>query len=51
MQGLNSISNYCPHFCKAIGSIECQVDPKSRKDGNPFDISDVKYPIEKNVIL
>ena len=51
LQGLNSISNYCPHFCKAIGSIECQVDPKSRKEGNPFDIADVKYPIEKKVIL
>lgn len=51
MESLNSISNYCPHFCKAIGSITCPVDPKSRKDGNPFDIENVKYPIEKNVIL
>ena len=51
MQGLNSISSYCPHFCKAIGTIKCHVDPRARKDGNPFDIQKVKYPIEKEVLL
>ena len=37
MQGLSSISNFCPFFCKGIGSIKCKVEPK-RKIKNPFDI-------------
>jgi hypothetical protein len=50
MEGLNEISSYCPHFCKSFGTIICKVDPKSRKEGNPFN-SDTKYPIEKEVLL
>ena len=50
MKGLNEISPYCPHFCKSIGSIICEVDPKYRKTENPFDITS-KYPIEKEVLL
>ena len=49
MQGLSSISNYCPFFCKGIGSIKCKVEP-SRKVKNPFTINS-KYPIEKDVLL
>ena len=49
MQGLSSISNFCPFFCKGIGSIKCKVEPK-RKIKNPFDIKS-KYPIEKEVLL
>ncbi len=51
MRGLNVLSAYCPHFCKYIGDIECQVDPRIRKSGNPFDISDVSHPIKKEVLL
>ena len=50
MKGLNEISRYCPHFCKSIGVIKCKIDPKCRKEGNPFN-SHVKYPIEKEVLL
>jgi thiol-disulfide isomerase/thioredoxin len=50
MEGLNEISGYCPHFCKSIGVVKCKVDPKSRKEGNPFN-SNAKYPIEKEVLL
>ena len=50
MEGLNEISGYCPHFCKSIGTIKCKVDPKSRKEGNPFN-SESKYPIEKEVLV
>ena len=50
MEGLNEISGFCPHFCKSIGTIKCRVDPKSRKEGNPFN-TNVKYPIEKEVLL
>lgn len=50
MEGLNELSPYCPHFCKSIGSILCKVDPKSRKEGNPFNTS-AKYHIQKEALL
>lgn len=50
MNGLNEISPYCPHFCKAVGTILCEVDPKIRKEGNPFQIR-TKHPIEKEILL
>lgn len=50
ISGLTEISSYCPHFCKSIGTILCNVDPKHRKSGNPFNIES-KYPIEKEVLL
>jgi hypothetical protein len=51
MRGLNALSAYCPHFCKYIGNIECEVDPRARKEGNPFNISEVSHPIKKEVLL
>lgn len=54
MQGLKEINTYCPHFCKGIGLIQCQVDAKYKKSDdekyNPFVIQN-KYPIEKEVLL
>lgn len=50
MSSLNSLSAYCPHFCKVFGMISCKVDPKYRKNQNPFDIT-TKYPIEKQALL
>lgn len=50
MKGLNELAAYCPHFCKTVGNIMCQVDPKYRKLSNPFTLS-CKYPIEKEVLL
>jgi hypothetical protein len=50
MNSLNEISEYCPHFCKGIGGIICDIDPTSRKDGNPFELG-TRYPIEKEVLL
>lgn len=50
MNSLRDVSDYCPHFCRSIGSIICQVDPTKRKEGNPF-IKDSKYLIEKEVLL
>ena len=50
MKGLNELSPYCPHFCKVIGTLLCEVDAQSRKSGNPFQIT-TKYPIEKEVLL
>ncbi len=51
MQGLKEISEYCPHFCKGIGMINCKVDAKYKKNtNNPFEINN-KYPIEKDLLL
>ena len=50
MKGLNELSPYCPHFCKVIGTILCEVDSDCRKSGNPFEIR-TKHPIEKEVLL
>ena len=50
MKGLNKLSLYCPHFCRSFGIISCQVDPKCRKEGNPFN-SDSTYLIKKDVLL
>jgi hypothetical protein len=50
MKGLNEISGYCPHFCKAIGTLLCEIDPYARKTGNPFKIT-TKHPIEKEILL
>ena len=50
MSGLSSLASYCPHFCKCFGTVSCDVDPKCRKEGNPFDVR-TKYPITKDVLL
>jgi hypothetical protein len=50
MKGLNELAPYCPHFCKVIGTILCEVDSDCRKSGNPFEIK-TKHPIEKEVLL
>ena len=50
MNGLNDIASFCPHFCKFIGSIIAKVEPKLRKEGNPFKI-ETNHPIKKEVLL
>jgi len=50
MKGLNEISPYCPHFCKAVGTLLCEIDPNARKVGNPFRIT-TTHPIEKEILL
>jgi hypothetical protein len=44
------VANFCPHFCRSVGAIMCDVDPNKRKSGNPFEIT-TKYPVEKEVLL
>lgn len=50
MKGLNEISGFCPHFCKVVGTLLCEIDPQSRKKGNPFRIT-TNHPIEKEILL
>ena len=50
MSGLNNLIPYCPHFCKGIGTLTCEVNPRCRKEGNPFNVSgDLK--VSKEVLL
>jgi len=49
MNSLNTISTYCPHFCKVYGKITTNVEPNCEKGKNPFGKS--KYSIEKDVLL
>ena len=28
MEGLNNLIPYCPHFCKGVGTFECDINPK-----------------------
>jgi len=60
LSGLKDIS-YTPHFCRPIGVISCNVEPKFKKkkyqdkknkndNNNPFEITS-KYPIEQKVML
>ena len=50
MSRLNDIQDFCPHFCKAIDLIPTEVEPKTQKDANPFEIAS-KYPIQRNLLL
>lgn len=50
LQGLNMIAPYCPHYCRIVGVIECDIDPINRKRGNPFALVS-KYTIKKHVLL
>lgn len=50
MSALNNLSGFCPHYCRGIGNIVCEVDPESRKSGNPFEHKG-RHMIEKDVIL
>ena len=50
MKGLNTLSSYCPHFCRSIGTILCDVEPKCKKQDNPFNILS-KHPIKKEALL
>ena len=49
MKGLNELSPFCPHFCKGVGTIECEVNPECRKSGNPF--KEAKITVVKEVML
>jgi hypothetical protein len=50
MESLNCIADFCPHFIKGYGMIECDVNPHTRR-GNVFDVSDCKRTISKDVLI
>lgn len=55
LEGLNEISNFCPHFCKSFGTIKCKINPENKI--NPFDLETLNEnskkctPIEKDILL
>lgn len=49
MKSLTDISHFCPHYCRVVGTMTCEVDPFKRKEGNPFEID--RYQVEKDVLL
>lgn len=49
LQGLSSIAEYCPHFCKSVGKLCMDVNAKYKKYGNPF--LPGSNCVEKDVLL
>lgn len=49
MKGLNEISDYCIHFCRSYGIINCNLDSNIKNVDNPFDCKE--NFIEKDVLL
>jgi hypothetical protein len=39
MEGMNSIREYCPHFCKTVGMFKTSVSENFKKTDNPFEVS------------
>lgn len=50
MRCLNDLSSHCVHFCRSFGTLSTTVNPRCRKEGNPFDIRNIRG-INKKVLL
>ena len=51
MKDLNTLSKFCPHFCKSFGIIKCKTKPiLSKKDKDPFN-EDYKHKVDKEILL
>jgi hypothetical protein len=50
MNRLNDIHEFCPHFCRSFALLPVAVEPKPKKNANPFDLES-KYPIQQNLLL
>ena len=50
MEGLNTIREFCPHFCKTFGKFKVNVTSSFRTEDNPFD-ADAKDFISTGVLL
>lgn len=52
MNCLNDMSSFCPHFCKSIGLLDCQRNPRTTTNGNPFrKQADVSYMIPDKMLI
>jgi hypothetical protein len=50
MNRLNDIQDFCPHFCRSFALLPVSLEPKPKKNTNPFEIVS-KYPINQNLLL
>lgn len=50
LRGLDKLSNFCPHFCRSLGFVDFDMEPKYKDKSNPFVIVS-KYPIKKGVLI
>lgn len=50
MSSLNDLSSHCVHFCRSFGTLLTTVNPRCRKEGNPFDIRNIRG-INKKLLL
>lgn len=54
MNSLNELSSHCPHFCKIIGNLSCNVNVKLCKtESNPFisHNNNTKHSLKKEILL
>lgn len=51
MNALNGLREICPNFCRSFGTIKAKINPSASKNENPFDISECKCPVEKEILL
>jgi hypothetical protein len=52
MDGLSSLSSYCPHFCKSFGLVDCYRNPETVKKESPFvQKSNIPYMISDKMLL
>jgi hypothetical protein len=51
MKGLNSIRDYCPHFCKTYGKFKVNVIDSFRNVDNPFSYEKEDNHIQTDVLL
>lgn len=50
LEGLASISSYCPNFVSWLGNTECKLDPFNKDSSNPFKLKS-KYPVKEEMVL
>ena len=51
MEGLNSLREFCPHFCKTYGKIRVPVISTFRNADNPFEYSKRDTRVQTDVLL
>jgi len=51
MEGLNTIREYCPHYCKTFGKFKVKVTSNFRTEDNPFDLDSSSDHITTDVLL
>ena len=50
MKSLEDLSEFCPHFCKALKMFTCKVNPEFVKQENIFH-KNCKYPIKTDLVI